>query len=852
MDLDMSFLSAVLCTEGGYYNSKREGVSSKVLQGEHAIRGWEFVDNHVLEFGSVPSADFFTAKTGISLIEPQAELPVLIKDLKARSLWSSLRAAHEKAGGMLEERNADGAFTVFQEAVFGAYREKTTGSRVDNILSLGGDVLDYYDRMKNGERGIPTPWEAMNEATLGWWDGDFVVIVARMGVGKCVSGDTEIPDPITGVYRPIRDVVRDRLPVLTRDKYGSYSPVMPSMHINTGHKECLRITTRSGLELEATPEHPFSVAGGWKRADELSAGDYVETVKRMPFPLAARDDCSEHEVRLLAALLADGGLTLFTPTFSKLDSGVLDVVRDAVASMGVELVKHKGMNESTWALSDSSGHGKNAARDMLTRWGVGRSKSVDKVIPDAVFGLSNRLLSVFLGVLWSCDGCVESTGKLSICFSSKKMVSQVKRLLLRFGITCRMREKENTVNGSVFKSWEIRVHSTCHRLFKDNIPLVGEKRERLLSVCDSVNPNVDSVPINDWVVEKIDSAIKRGRDRGLRISDVGKAMGWSSTFSRSSIFNNKTISKKVLSVLADFYGDDELSSLCDPYWDEIVSVEPVGVKDVFDLTVMGTHCFVANDIVAHNTFCMLMLARHAWMSGKKVLFVGTEMNRVKLAIRLYSIHLKLPYREIRSGTLGEYQEQKLRDGIAEMMEQDGLYVVGDDFDASIQEIEAAVDEVRPDIVLVDGIYLVKNEGRDRHTRVSNTADDLKRMAKRRGIPIIASSQFNREVDPNSKAKVSAENIGITDVIGWNADVIYGMYQTDDMDEDDIMGFRPMKLREGEGKDFFTQWKFSDMSFDQTEDGSGSFTDTDYDSSIGVAVGDDDDGWGDDDDQGALF
>jgi len=160
--------------------------------------------------------------------------------------------------------------------------------------------------------------------------------------------------------------------------------------------------------------------------------------------------------------------------------------------------------------------------------------------------------------------------------------------------------------------------------------------------------------------------------------------------------------------------------------------------------------------------------------------------------------------------------------------------------------------VQPDIVLVDGLYLVKNEGRDRHTRVSNNADDLKRMAKRRGIPIIASSQFNREVDPNSKAKVSAENIGITDVIGWNADVIYGMYQTDDMDEDDIMGFRPMKLREGEGKGFFsTQWKFSDMSFDQTEDGSGSFTDTDYDGSIGVAV-DDDDGWGDDDDQGALF
>jgi len=444
------------------------------------------------------------------------------------------------------------------------------------------------------------------------------------------------------------------------------------MHIATGEKECLRVRTRSGLEIEATPEHPFAVAGGWKRADQLEPGDFVETVKRMPHPLAARDDHPVEEVQLLAALLADGGLTLFTPTFSKIDPGVLEMVRGAAASMGAELVKHKGMNESTWAVSDPSGHGVNAVREMLTRWGVGRDKSIDKEIPDSVFGLSSRLLAIFLGVLWSCDGCVESGGKLSIGFSSERMVLQVKRLLLRFGITSRMRKKRNSAgDGAMHDSWELLVHSTCHHLFKQAIPLVGEKKDRLSCVGDSVNPNVDAVPITDWVVKKIDDAIQRGRASGIKISDIGKKLGWSSAFSRGSLFNNKTISKKVLSVFADVFSDNELGSLCDPYWDEVVSIEPVGVKAVYDLTVMGTHCFIANDIVAHNTFCMLMLARHAWMNGKKVLFVGTEMNRVKLAIRLYSIHLKLPYREMRAGTLGEFQEQKLRDGIAEMVGQEG-------------------------------------------------------------------------------------------------------------------------------------------------------------------------------------
>ena len=39
----------------------------------------------------------------------------------------------------------------------------------------------------------------------------------------------------------------------------------------------------------------------------------------------------------------------------------------------------------------------------------------------------------------------------------------------------------------------------------------------------------------------------------------------------------------------------------DVYWDKIVSIEPDGVEEVFDLTVPGPHNFVANDVIAHNS-----------------------------------------------------------------------------------------------------------------------------------------------------------------------------------------------------------------------------------------------------------
>jgi replicative DNA helicase len=49
-----------------------------------------------------------------------------------------------------------------------------------------------------------------------------------------------------------------------------------------------------------------------------------------------------------------------------------------------------------------------------------------------------------------------------------------------------------------------------------------------------------------------------------------------------------------------FYALAQLAG-SDVYWDEIVSIEPDGEAEVYDLTVDGLHNFVAADIVAHNS-----------------------------------------------------------------------------------------------------------------------------------------------------------------------------------------------------------------------------------------------------------
>lgn len=55
--------------------------------------------------------------------------------------------------------------------------------------------------------------------------------------------------------------------------------------------------------------------------------------------------------------------------------------------------------------------------------------------------------------------------------------------------------------------------------------------------------------------------------------------------------------------IPDCGGCDELDLLAtsDVYWDKVVSVDPAGPEEVFDLTVPGLHNFVADDIFVHNS-----------------------------------------------------------------------------------------------------------------------------------------------------------------------------------------------------------------------------------------------------------
>jgi hypothetical protein len=387
---------------------------------------------------------------------------------------------------------------------------------------------------------------------------------AKSSLVKCLDEDTEVIDPVTGVPRTIAEVFKDEAVtrVLTLDQQRRVTAVPITAKVDVGLDACLRVTFASGRSVISTPEHPFLTPDGWRRADQLAVGETAALPARIPFP-EKPVRIPDEEVDLLAIVLAAGRHVPTRPGavhFSSADPEIVARMRAAGERLGFD-VRHTGGHD--WALS---GH---------VRFGVPPAPPPDKVLPEIVYRLPPDQLARFIGVFWMCEETVGNSA-VSTTLASERLLRQLQHLLLRFGIQSQVRSRRSSRNGNSFPLCRLRVAWESHQTFLSEIPLWGDKRERLAAIGD-------------------------GRRRPAQKGTGGR--------------------------LPD----------ADVFWDPIVSVEDVGERHVYDLTVEPTACFVANDIVVHNTYVwrQMLFGRTAWIIDPKgeydqlAAFCGSEPIRFR-------------------------------------------------------------------------------------------------------------------------------------------------------------------------------------------------------------------------------
>lgn len=95
----------------------------------------------------------------------------------------------------------------------------------------------------------------------------------------------------------------------------------------------------------------------------------------------------------------------------------------------------------------------------------------------------------------------------------------------------------------------------------------------------------------------------------------------------------------------------------------------------------------------------------------------------------------------------------------------------------VKEVQNLIYTYRPDIVVVDGIYLMQGANGDSHwEKITNISRSLKQLAEGEGIPVLGIHQANRSAIGK---KIEIEHIAYADALAQDADLVMAINPEDD-------------------------------------------------------------------------
>lgn len=206
------------------------------------------------------------------------------------------------------------------------------------------------------------------------------------------------------------------------------------------------------------------------------------------------------------------------------------------------------------------------------------------------------------------------------------------------------------------------------------------------------------------------------------------------------------------------------------------------------------------------SWLMIVAAQHAHSLGFKVLFITFEMPTAQIRRRLHAVFTSMDYARLRKGALTPAEEKRYFEDLEAFSEMPPFIISGcDEADAKdgVIGLKAKIKEYDPDIIFVDGIYLMRDDRAQRnnadHEMIRHIVVDLKRMALTLNIPVVGSSQANRDAE-KLKGK-STREVAFSDAIVQNADYLIRILTDETSKANREAVLKTPAIREDEGCTF---------------------------------------------------
>lgn len=148
---------------------------------------WEYAIKHMKAHGSGPTEEAITVQFPEYVWDFPASEPLsyYVEQLKRKHAFNLTLVGIQSAYDNLNKREVESAVDDLRDAL--RKIEDATASEAD--LDWGTTAEDRYNdyldiQNKGGIDGYRTPFNTLDQATQGWHDGEFILVVARQGVGK--------------------------------------------------------------------------------------------------------------------------------------------------------------------------------------------------------------------------------------------------------------------------------------------------------------------------------------------------------------------------------------------------------------------------------------------------------------------------------------------------------------------------------------------------------------------------------------------------------------------------------------------------------------------------------------------
>jgi len=441
-----------------------------------------------------------------------------------------------------------------------------------------GEIVRYVNPRMLFDRVVYQAWESAEPGVIFFdkvnkYNPFFEHLGPIVTTNPCVSADTLIPTE-NGLER-IDSVTTENIVVdartienpVDRQILLQKGTLIKSLQVvKTGIKKVYKIETRSGYELEATPDHKILTGRGWVPLAELTEEDKIfiqsgegrfrEDVN-LPFEIQNSikgENGRTYKFNLptkwsfdlgmaLGWLVGDGFINkeyntvglVFAPEDSEAKSRIKPLL-ETYFNREISEVKYEN---GCVQLRSNSRH----ITDFFLRLGYNPN---GREVPKSIFTASKEAVLGFLTGLFSSDGTIsigsKSRNYIRLNSSSLKLLKQTQLLLLNFGVRTSIYDRSTKPKVFTYqtKAGVLKEYQTSGKNYELNIS-------------------------------------KKNLEKFIEL------IGFIQTKNKGKIESLKTF---------EFYQEN--------FTDSLASREYMGKKEVWDVTEPLTHSFIGNGIVVHN------------------------------------------------------------------------------------------------------------------------------------------------------------------------------------------------------------------------------------------------------------